>query len=84
MAPPSDSVMLSSKTESTISRVPSSSMWTPAPWVGAKLRATSESTMRIVPVPSNAPSLPIALTAGSYTPGPGMYSIGSGSNGSMN
>jgi hypothetical protein len=40
--------------------------------------------MRMVPIPSNSPWLTIGLFCGSYTPGPGMNSTGSGSSGSMN
>jgi hypothetical protein len=84
MPAPLASVVFSSIVESTTSSVPSAALWMPAPSVGAKLRATVESTTRIVPTPSNWPSLTIALATGSYTPGAGMSSTGSGSNGSMN
>ena len=47
------------------------------------MRETVESSTRMVPISSNLPSLKIALATGSYTPGAGMYSIGSGSSGSM-
>jgi hypothetical protein len=63
--------------------VPEPALMTPVPFWVAKLSETFESRMLSVPTLSPSAWLAIAPALGSYTPGPGMYSIGSGSSGSI-